>query len=97
MLRKFVLAIVCFCKSAFKWLNFTSYSFFKLTCIACKDTGNVEVFKNTYKNKDIQQAILIDITFILKKEKFKIAIEPIMDKQTNTIKYYVLKTAFYMK
>lgn len=62
----------------------------------CHDAKNVEVIRNTYIDKDNHREILIDITFILKQEKYKIAIEPIVDKQSNTIKYYVLKTAFYM-
>lgn len=63
----------------------------------CKDRNNIEIFRNTYKDKNTQQEILVDVTLILKQEKFKIALEPIIDKQNNTIKYYVLKTAFYMK
>lgn len=62
-----------------------------------EDKNNIKILKNIYKDKNTQQEILIDVTFILKQERFKIAIEPIIDKQNNTIKYYVLKTAFYMK
>lgn len=62
----------------------------------CNDTKNVKIYENTFTDKNNHKTTLIDVTFVLKQEKYKIAIEPIIDKQNNTIKYYVLKTAFYM-
>ena len=63
----------------------------------CNDIQHVEIRKNEYLDKNTQNKVLIDTTFVLKQERYKIAIEPIYDKQTNTIKYHILKTAFYMK
>lgn len=68
----------------------------------CADTENVLIFKNSYKQKSLSNRaessvnILANVTFILKNEKYKVAIEPIRDKQSNAIKYFVLNTAFYM-
>ena len=68
----------------------------------CTDAENVIVSKNTYKQKSLCNKgeasvdVLTDVTFVLKNERYKVAIEPIKDKQSNIIKYFVLNTAFYM-
>ena len=51
----------------------------------CDDADNVKLNKSNR-----------DVSFILVKEKYKIVIMPKYDKFTNTVKYYILKTAFYM-
>lgn len=58
------------------------------------DTSNVLITKNTYQEGT--EFKLIDVDFVLLQEKYKVVIEPIFDKSSKEIKYFVLKTAFYM-
>lgn len=60
------------------------------------DRQNVELIKNIYKDKDQNKEILLDVCFILTKENYKIVIKPIYDNNSGEIKYYILKTAYYI-
>ena len=60
------------------------------------DNQNIKLIKNVYEDKDLNKVILLDVTFILIQEKYKVIIKPIYDNSTGKKKYYVLKTAYYM-
>lgn len=60
------------------------------------DKDNVKILKNYFEDKKSKIKKLIGVNILLKRENYKIGLEPIIDKETDEIKYYVLKTAFYI-
>ena len=56
----------------------------------------IAIKRNTYFDDKLNIEVIADINLELKQEKYKIVIKPIYEKATGIVKYYVMKTAFYM-